>query len=269
MSQVIGLAYVKPAALHLVVRNKGFDARVFPGDLDWKKHMASKSKAKKVAIIEDKRQLKKALDAGLPLIVVCIDDIDWLERRGIPCLDGYKENGLPKQLRITPTQIYTELGKTEVYATSKGDMWLTKSNPAGRCAGCKQLLDECGYEPTPTAKRPCGDEWAADTTKNAYLAFNLSQLIHIALNNAEEERLMDTPQDFWRATYTFAMGQMSRTEWITEHARLLKSAGTSKPRLQNIVLWVKKYGSKLKAGKISNPPSKLDVKLADKLLKPS
>jgi hypothetical protein len=268
MSQVIGLAYVKPAALHLVVRNKGYDARVFPGDLDWKKHMASKGRAKKVAIVEDKRQLKKAIDMNLPLIVVCVDDIDWLERRGITCLDGYRENGLDKQLAVTPTQIYTELGKSEVFTTSKTDMWLTKSNPKGRCAGCKQMHTECAYEPTPTSKRPCGDEYAADTPQALHRAYNLSQLIHLALNNADEDKLMDHPQDFWRATYAFAMGQMPRNEWITEHARLLKSAGTAKHRLQSIVLWVKKYGSKLQAGKILNPPSKLDVRLADKLLKP-
>ncbi|NIT79710.1 MAG: hypothetical protein GWN58_33685 [Anaerolineae bacterium] len=269
MSQVIGLAYVKPAALHLVVRNKGFDARIFPGDIDWKKHMASKGRAKKIAIVEDKRQLKKALDAGLPLIVVCVDDIDWLERRGIRCLDGYREDGLDKQVAVTPTQIYTELGKSEVFTTSKTDMWLTKSNPDGRCAGCKHMYTKCGYEPTPTAKRPCGDEYEANKTSNGYLAYNLSQLIHLALNNADEDKLMDHPQDFWRATYAFATGQMPRNEWITEHARLLKSAGTSKGRLQSIVMWAKKYGSTLKAGKIENPPSKLDVRLADKLLKQS
>lgn len=266
MSQVIGLAYVKPAALHLVVRNKGYDARIFPGDLDWKKHMASKG-AKKVAIVEDKRQLQKAIDMGLPLIVVCVEDIDWLERRGIRCLDGYRENGMDKQLAVTPTQIYTELAKSEVFSPSKTDMWLTKSNPKGRCAGCKHMYEECGYEPTPTAKRPCGDEYEADTSQKAHHTYNLSQLIHLALNNADEDKLMDHPQDFWRATYRFAVGEMPRNEWITDHARLLKSAGTAKSKLQNIVLWVKKFGPRLKEGQIANPPSKLDVRLADKLLK--
>jgi len=267
MSQVIGLAYVKPTALHLVVRNRGYDARVFPGDTDWKKHMASGGRARKVAIVEDKRQLKKALDAGLPLIVVCVDDIDWLERRGIKCLDGFREDGLDKQLAVTPTQIYTELGKAEVFTTSKTDMWLTKSNPKGRCAGCKHLHGECGYEPIPTAKRPCGDEYEADTSQKAYRSYNLSQLIHVAINGSDEDKLMDHPQDFWRATYAFAMGKMSRNEWITEHARLLKSAGTSKPKLQAIVMWVKKYGPRLRDSKITNPPSKLDMTLAEKLLK--
>jgi hypothetical protein len=267
MPQVIGLAYVKPTALRLVVRNKGYDARIFPGDTDWKKHMASKGSAKKIAIVEDKRQFKKALDTGLPLIVVCVNDVDWLERRGIRCLDGRREGDTPIQLAVTPTQIYTELGKTKVYSASKTDIWLTKSNPKERCAGCKQLQGECGYEPVPTAKRPCGDEWEAAPANKAYLAYNLSQLVHLAVNGADEDRLMDPPQNFWRATYAFAMGQMNRTEWISDHARLMKSAGTQKSKLQNIVLWVKKYGSKLQEGKIGNPPSKLDLKLADKLLK--
>lgn len=265
MSQVIGLAYVKPTALRLVVRNKGFDARVFPGDTDWTK--PPKGKVKRVAIVEDKRQFQKALNAKLPLIVVCVNDVKWLERRGIRCLDGRWEGDTPIQLAVTPVQIYTELGKTKVYASSKTDIWLTKSNPEGRCAGCKHLHGECGYEPTPTMKRPCGDEWEADTTPKAYRSFNLSQLVHLALRSADEERLMDQPQDFWRATYAFAMGKLPRTEWITEHARLLKSAGTNKNRLQNIVLWIKRYGPKLQEGKVGNPPSSLDVKLSDKLLK--
>lgn len=267
MPQVIGLAYVRPPALRLVVRNKGLDARIFPGDIDWKKHMASKESAKKIAIVEDKRQFKKAIEAGLPLIVVCVNDLEWLERRGIRCLDGRREGETPIQLAVTPAQIYTELGKTEVYAESKTDIWLTKSSPKKRCAGCKHLLGECGYEPIPTAKRPCGNEWEADTPGRAYLSHNLSQLINLALNSASEDRLMDHPQDFWRATYCFAVGKMPRNEWITEHARLLKSAGANKTRLQNIVLWVKKYGPKLQDRKIGNPPSKLDIRLADKLLK--
>jgi len=267
MPQVIGLAYVKPTALRLVVRNKGYDARIYPGDTDWDKHLATPTKGKKIAIVEDKRQFKKAVDAGLPLIVVCVNDLEWLERRGIRCLDSRREGEVSIQLAVTPKQIYTELGKTKVYASSKTDIWLTKSNPRERCAGCKHMREECGYEPTPTAKRPCGDQWEADKGNRAYQTFNLSQLVHLCVNGADEEKLMDPPQTFWRATYAFAMGKMTQTEWINEHARMLKSAGTSKGHLQNIVFWVKRYGPKLQEGRLANPPSKLDLKLADKLLK--
>lgn len=265
MPQVIGLAWVKPTALRLVTRNKGYDTRIFPGDIDWTK--PPKGNVKRVAVVEDKRQFQKALDANIPLIVVCINDVKWLERRGIPCLDSRKEGDVDRQLAITPDKIYTELGKTEVFAASMTDIWLTKSSPKGRCAGCKHMHGECGYDPVPTAKRPCGDQWEADTSAKGYRAYNLSHLIHLALKAADEGRLMDDPQTFWRATYAFAMGKMGRSEWITEHARLLKSAGTSKGRLQNIVMWVKRYGSRLQQGQVGNPPSALDVKLSDKLLK--
>jgi hypothetical protein len=276
MSQVIGLAWIKPTALHLVLRNKGYDARIYPGDTDWANHMAVPSKLKKVAVIEDKRYLKRALEEELPLIIVCVEDLDWMERRGIKCLDGFKEQGLTtqlevtakkKQLAITPAQIYAELSKADVYETSTTDIWLTKSNPKGRCAGCKNF-EECGFEPTPTAKQPCGGkDWAPEGSPKSYRSHSLSQLIHLALSGADEAKLMDSPQTFWRSTYAFATGSMSRTEWITDHARMLKSAGANKVRLQSIVMWVKRYGPKLHAKKIGNPPSKLDVKLAEKLLK--
>jgi len=242
MSQVIGLAYVTPTSLRLVVRNRGYDARVFPGDTDWQRFLSGGTKKKPVAIVEDKRQFKKAVEMDCPLVVVCVNDLEWLERRGIRCLDARRENGVPKILNVTPAQIYTELGKTSVYTRSTTDLWLTKSNPAGRCAGCQHLKKTCVHEPTPTSRRPCGDEWAADTGNVAYRTFNLSQLVHLALNSATEDKLMDPPREFWRATYLFACGKMTRNEWITNHARLLKSAGASKTHLQNIALWVKRYG---------------------------
>lgn len=268
MSQVIGLAYVKPTALRLVVHNKGYDVRVFPGDTDWKQHLASAEGRKKtIAVVEDRRQFKKALKAELPLVVACINDVDWLERRGIPCLDGRKDGDHLIQLAVTPDQIYTELAKSEVYTASPTDIWLTKSNPKDRCAGCKHLHVECGYEPKPTSKRPCGDEFERDTSKKAYKSYNLSQLIHLALNAADEDKLLEAPQKFWRATYTYARGQMTQSDWVNNHGRLLKSAGTPKPTLQAIIQWVKAYNSYLVKGKVRNPPSKLDIRLANKLLK--
>jgi len=266
MSKVIGLAWVKPTSLQLVVRNKGYDTRIFPGDTDWSQFMTTASSAKKVAVVTDKRQFKKAIEAELPLIVVCIPDVEWLTRRGIKCLDGKLEGDNQIQLVITPTQIYEELNSSDAYTASLTDSWLSKSNPAKRCAGCKHLQEECGYEPTPTSKRPCNTGWEEADPSTAYKNYNLSQLIHLALNGSREDLLMIDPKSFWKATYQFATGQMGRAEWITDHARLLKSSGTSKSKLQNIVLWVKRYGSKLQQKKISNPPSKLDIRLVNKLL---
>jgi len=273
MPQVIGLAFVPTTSLKIVTRAK-FDARTFTTSSDIKQWINGKSKRRKVAIVEDKRVFQKAIDSGVSAIIVCTNDVDWLERRGIPVLDAKQnadfvivrdDEGRPLMQNITADKILKALNASTVYATSTTDIWLSKSSPAGRCAGCK-LLPDCVHAPTPISHQPCGgDEYAKDTSDRAYRRYSLSQLINLALNSADEAKLMSEPKAFWQATYQFATGKMTRKIWIADHARLLKSAGCNKTRLQAIALWVKRFGPALIEGKQRNPPSKLDIKLSRKL----
>lgn len=272
MPQVIGLAFVNTASLKIVTRTK-LDARTFTTASDIQQWVNGKSKRRKVAIVEDKRVFKKAIESGVPAIIVCTNDVEWLERRGIRVLDAKQrddfvivrdDEGRPLMQNVTADLILKELSSSTVYAESTTDVWLSKSNPKGRCAGCK-ILSECVHDPTPISRRPCGDKYAKDTSERAYRSYSLSQLVHLALNSAAEDKLMTVPKEFWQATYQFAMGQMPRKTWIAEHARLLKSAGCNKTRLQAIAMWVKHFGSALVEGNQTNPPSKLDVKLSRKL----
>jgi len=264
--RVIGLAFMNPTSLRFTC-TRYFDVKEFPGE-DWDKWLKSDHRRKKTAaILSDEKYFQEALTCGAD-VVIALKDVDWLFRRGITCLDGERDGDNVAMKNFTPHDLFQAIKKLSDYAPSQTDMWKGKSSPAGRCAGCSHMKTDCAHDPTPTSKRPCGNEYEAENdSQKVYKLYNLSQLIHIALNAADEDTLLIEAKEFWQVTYAFAMGKLSQSEWISKHGRVLKSAGCPKLYLQNIVVWVKKFGPALKAGKQRNPPSKLDLKLSRKLIK--
>lgn len=263
--KMIGLAFMNPTSLMLVCQ-RYFDLKEFPGE-DWDKWIKQDHRRKiPAAVLSDEQYFSGALKCGAAAVII-LKDVDWLQRRGVTCLDGERDGDNIIMKNFTPHQLYQAVKKLDDYAPSTTDVWLSKSNPEGRCAGCKHMRTDCAHDPTPTAKRPCGSEYEAeDASAKVHRLYNLSQLIHICINAAKEDTLLIEPKDFWAKTYAFGMGKMSQTEWISKYGRVLKSAGCPKIYLQNVVVWVKKYGDALKAGKLRNPPSKLDLKLSRKLV---
>jgi hypothetical protein len=265
--RVIGLAFINLTVLKIVTSNKQMDLKVYPSD-GWDKWLDdARGRRMAVAVVEDRKHFRTALDSGA-LHLIVLTDYDWLARRGISCLDADKKKDSLTIKNVTPDQIRTALLELPEYTQSDDDKWVAKGNPEGRCAGCKQLSD-CGHDPRIMSKRPCGDQWEPDTTENSYRAYSLSHLIHLALGSANEDALLLQPRDFWTATFDFAVGKTNRSDWIAQFGRALRTAGTPKGRLQDIALWAKRYGAALKAGEVKNPPTKADVKMRDTLSNPS
>jgi hypothetical protein len=263
--KMIGLAFMNPTSLWLSCQ-RYFDVKEFPGD-DWDKWLKQDHRRKRTAaVLSDERYFPDSLKCGAHVVIV-LKDVDWLARRGILCLDGERDGHNVIMKNFTPHDLFQAVKRLENYAPSKTDVWKSKSNPADRCAGCKHMKTDCAHDPTPTSKRPCKTDFEAeDAAAKVFRLYNLSQLIHVCINAAKEDTLLIEPKDFWKMTYAFAMGGMSQSEWISKYGRVLKTAGCPKMYLQNVVLWVKRYGATLQAGKMRNPPSKLDLKLSRKLV---
>jgi len=262
--KVIGLAFMNTTSLWLACR-RYFDVMEFPGK-NWDEWLKSDHRRKKTAaVLNDEQFFQDALRCGAD-VVIAIQTVDWLNRRGIFCLDAERDGDNVVMKNFTPHELFQTVKRLSDYSPSPTDVWRSKSSPEGRCAGCKLMTEHCAHTPVPTDQRPCGNDYEPASGATVFRLYNLSQLIHIALNAAQEDTLLIEPQEFWKVTYTFAMGNMSQSEWISKYGRVLKSAGCSKSHLQNIVLWVKKYGQPLRAGKLKNPPSKLDLKLSRKIV---
>jgi hypothetical protein len=264
--KIIGLAFVKkPDTIRLVTR-RYLDVRVFPSkDFDkWLK--ADHRKKMPTVILQDKRHFKTALRCGAPAMLVTIPDYDWMINRGILCLDAERQDDDIVMKTFDPHGLFVTLKEIEDHAISKTDVWLEKSSPEGKCAGCAEMYGECPHDPVPTMKRPCKGDFKQGSGDSIYRTYNLSQLINRALNAANENTLLLEPRSFWVATYTFATGGMTRSTWISEWGRVLKTAGTPKPLLQDIVMWVKRLGEPLQKSLKRNPPSELDIKLSRKLV---
>jgi hypothetical protein len=262
--KVIGLAFINLTALKVVTVNKQMDLKVYPSD-GWEKWREdAKGRRMAVAVVEDRKHFRNALDSGAMHLIV-LTDYDWLTRRGVTCLDAAKKGDNLTIKSVTPDQIKTSLLDLPDYQLSENDKWISKGNPEGRCAGCKQLSD-CGHDPKVMTKRPCETQWEVDSTENSYRSYSLSHLIHLALGSANEDALLLRPQEFWKATFDFALGNISRSDWIAQYGRALRTAGTPKNRLQDIALWVKRYGSALKAGEVKSPLTKGDQKMVEALV---
>jgi hypothetical protein len=266
--KVIGLSFVNLTVLNIVMANKQISLKVYPSD-GWKEWLEdAKGRRMAVGVIEDRKQFRNALNSGV-LHLIVLADYDWLTRRGIRCLDAKREGDNLIIKNSTPDQIRTALIEGPDHETSEDDTWIAKGNPEGRCAGC-ELLSDCGHDTKIMSKRPCQDQWRLTTAENAYKYYSLSHLIHFALGSANEDALLMRPKEFWKATFDFATGNLTKNDWISQYGRALRTAGTPKGRLQDITLWVKKYGSVLRAENIKNPPTKADVKVMKTLLtKPS
>jgi len=91
MSKVVGLAFVKPTALSVLVRTT-LDARIYaPKDTEYRSWKKKKGKLPKAVIVEDKRYYTSAVKGNTEHIIVCTSDFDWIEKRGITCLDAERD----------------------------------------------------------------------------------------------------------------------------------------------------------------------------------
>lgn len=238
MTGVIGLAFIGPEAVKIALNNKKWTAEIYPAESFGRWYKTDHGKRSRVVLLTDKSRFQEALTLDVEKIIACCP-WSWLEARGIETLDARRKgDGLVIQNNIKPSTIQHALVEVRDYKPSVNDRWLRRGAP-----------------------KPARENRA----DKSYHTYSLANLVHIALNRADETLLLIKPKDFWISSYHLATGKISRKAWLARYGRSLISAGTSREDLQNITLWVKKYGRFLIEKKKKKPISKLDLKLAKKL----
>lgn len=257
----VGLAFTNSTTLVLVLRND-YSVKPFPSE-DWGKWIKRAAKGNPVvAIVEDPEHFEQALTSGARHVIV-LARLEWLTHRGIPCLDAEEADGLPVVKKLSPEKLMQALRERAPYQPSTSDQWLKRGDASGKCAGCGLMdIAPCKGKKHPESAR-CEKYKVGGAAANRY---NLYQLVHLALRHVNEDALMMSPKEVWQTTYDFAVGRVPKADWIANCGRKLRTAGTNKQRLRQIVEWVAANGKALAAGKVKNPPGKMDIKLAQKRL---
>lgn len=243
MPGVIGLAFITVEAVKVSLEGSEWEAELYPSSKFDKFLKIDHGDCGTVALLSDKSYFQDALKLNVDRIIACCP-WTWLQSRGIKTLDAEPiNNGLTVNKNLHPAILFQELEGCEEYKRSVNDIWLSKGKP-------RSNPERDGM--------PVG---------KLYQTYSLANLLHIALHKADEDLLMVPPKDFWSATYRFAIGKMSKTDWAVRYGRSLKSAGVPRVDLQNITRWVSRYGKYLVAGKTTGAVSIADLKIATKLVK--
>jgi len=265
---IVGFSFIRRPVLELLLRNS-YDVKVWSNDQAWSAWIAAKHTHPTIAIIEDRTVFDEALSNCGTTYLLVREGFDWLSKKHITSVDAQldQEGLIVVKSNMTVNQLKAAFKQAKPYQADKYTQLTATSNTAGSCAGCTLLLQAQCSNKTPRSKS-CS-KYKLATAEDSAVPYSLNQLVAKCLLAADIDMLVIAHKAVWKHTYKFAVGKLTRKQWIGVCGRQLLTAKVPKADLRRIGAWVKQNGKALRQGATGPFISKIDKKLAALIKKKS